>query len=383
MRKELLRIENIKKGTLLKRVELQVFEGEIIHCVFDNIQAKKLFFEIVTGAREADYGRVYYEEQRVLEKDILQVLKNCIEVISMDSRLIHSVTIEENLFLIRPQVKGQWVRQKDYRKETLRLFEEFEIFIDIEMPVACLTVFEKVQIELLKSYLLDKKVIMLTALSNCLSDQEMKNLWKLLEKLQRKGLSFVVIEPLEDINFFYTDTVVIIRHGTTCMIKDLDDCDYTMLHTILYRNEMEKGIEDWKIKREKNKVGEVEMKNVSTAYLKDISFVVGKGEIVKLFCIDEQSYEEIIGFIKGETEVSHGRLCIGGMECEMKKSMKGLKDRIGVVEGNPGTASLFPELTAMDNLQMLLSHKVPGIWIKSKYKKSVKRLLGDIIPDYV
>ena len=94
----------------------------------------------------------------------------------MDSRLIHSVTIEENLFLIRPQVKGQWVRQKDYRKETLRLFEEFEIFIDIEMPVACLTVFEKVQIELLKSYLLDKKVIMLTALSNCLSDQEMKNL---------------------------------------------------------------------------------------------------------------------------------------------------------------------------------------------------------------
>ena len=59
MRKELLRIENIKKGTLLKRVELQVFEGEIIHCVFDNIQAKKLFFETaglgkghITGAEK-------------------------------------------------------------------------------------------------------------------------------------------------------------------------------------------------------------------------------------------------------------------------------------------------------------------------------------------
>ena len=50
MKKELLRIENLKKGTLLKGVELQVFEGEIIHCVFDNIQAKSLFFEIVTGA---------------------------------------------------------------------------------------------------------------------------------------------------------------------------------------------------------------------------------------------------------------------------------------------------------------------------------------------
>jgi ABC-type sugar transport system ATPase subunit len=383
MKKELLRIENLKKGTLLKGVELQVFEGEIIHCVFDNIQAKSLFFEIVTGAVGADYGRVYYEEQKVLEKDMFRVLKSSIEVISMDSRLIDSVTIEENLFLIRPQVKGQWVRQSNYRKETLRLFEQFEIFIDMERPVSRLAIFEKVQIEILKAYLLDKKVIMLTALSNCLSDQEIKSLWKLLEKLRRKGVSFVVVEPLEDINFFYTDTVVIIRHGRTCMIKDVDNCDYTMLHTILYRNEMEKGIEDWKIKQEQNYGGEVKIENVSTAYLKNVSFTVGKGEIVKLFCIDERSYEEMIVFMKGETEIFGGRLWTGGIGREMKKTMGGLKDRIGVVEGNPRTASLFSELTAMDNLQMLLSHKVSGMWMISKYKKSVRRLLGDIIPDDV
>ena len=116
MKKERLRIENIRKGTLLKRIELQVFEGEIIHCVFDNIQEKTMFLELMTGARKADYGRVYYEEEKVPEKDMSSVLRKRVALISRESRLIDSVSMEENMFLVRPRVKGHWVNRRSYRK---------------------------------------------------------------------------------------------------------------------------------------------------------------------------------------------------------------------------------------------------------------------------
>ena len=63
MKKERLRIEKLKKGMLLKEIRLQVFEGEIIHCVFDNIQEKQMFLKIATGEEKADYGKVWYGER--------------------------------------------------------------------------------------------------------------------------------------------------------------------------------------------------------------------------------------------------------------------------------------------------------------------------------
>lgn len=383
MKKELLRIENIKKGTLLKRIELQIFEGEIVHCIFDNIQEKNMFLSIISGEERADYGRLYYEEQSISEEGMQGLLGKRIAVVSRESRLIDSVSMEENIFLIRPGVSSQWVKQKNFRMEASKLFEEFSISINIEKSMSSLTVFERVQVEVMKAYLLEKRLIVITALSNCLSDQEMKKLWELLEKLRSRNLSFLVVEPLEDMNFIYTDTVAVIKHGKTCIVKDVDECDYTTLHTVLYRDEIEKNVDDWKLKQEENNSEKVAIKNITTQYLKDVSLSVAKGEIVKLFCIDEQSYDEIISFLKGETEAFNGTLHTGGSEKEIKKTLKGLKDRIGIVSGNPGAASLFAELTAMDNLQMLLSRKVPGMWLIPKYKRSIRRLLGDIIPEDV
>lgn len=383
MKRERLRIENIRKGSLLKRIELQVFEGEIIHCVFDNLQEKTLFLNIMTGKQKADYGRVYYEENGIPEKDTARVLKMRVALISRESRLIDSVSMEENMFLVRPQVKGHWVKRRNYRKEAAELFEEFGLEIDMEKPMARRSVFEKVQIEIMKAYLLGQKIIILTALSICLSDAEMRKLWQLLEKLRGRGLSCLVVEPLEDINFIYTDTVVVIKHGRTCAVKDVDDCDYTTLHTILYRDEMEKNAEDWK-RGTKEMSGEgISVQDICTAYLRHVSFSVDRGEIVKLFCIDERSYDEVTGFLKGESEAVSGRLRIGSAQKAVGKVLGGVKDRIGVVQGNPGTASLFEELSAMDNLQILLSQKVSGMWMIPKYKKSIRKLLGGIISDDV
>lgn len=382
MKKERLRIDHLKKGTLLKRVRFSVYENEILHCVFDNIQEKHLFLKIMEGTETIDGGKVYYEEKEIPEKQVQQLLKSKISVISKESKLIDSVTISENILLMRPEVKPRWVHKRELENEASQLLETFHIAVDLECTVSQLSNLEKVQVEILKEYLLGKKILILTAISNCLSDAEVRRLWELLCLLKARGISVLIIEPLEDLNFNFTDMVAIVKHGKTCIIREIEDCDYTMLHTILYQTEINDQKENWNVRLSNVAAdSEVGIRGISSEYLRNVSISVAKGEIVKLFCIDERSYEEIVGVLKGEIPVCSGSLYQKGAEKEIRKWIRGVAEGIGIVEGNPVMASLFQEMSAIDNLQMLLSRKVRGIWAVPKYKKSIKRLLGDIVPE--
>jgi len=361
MKKELMRIDNIKKGNVLKWIQLQIFEGEIVHCVFNNIQEKSLFLDIITGKTRADFGKLYFDEREVQEERMQQMFNKYAAAISRESTLIESVTILENLFLIRGQVKEQWARYREYRQKAEQVLGKFNIDIDISMPTEKLSPFEKIQLEIIKGYLLGKRILILTAISNTLSHNEIKILWALIEKLKDMGISCMIAEPLEDISFLHTDRVVIIKDGKTCAVKDIDECDYTMLHTILYRYNITRGDEREIMTVDPDNEGKVELEQIDNGFLKNISISVNKGEVVKLFCVDERSYEQITGVFRG----------------------RGIKDGIGILEGNPVTQLLFMDLTAMDNLQMLLSQKANGIWLQPKYKKSIQLLLKGILNEDV
>lgn len=380
MKKERLRIESLRKGTLLKDIQFYICQGEIVHCVFDNIQEKHMFLKIITGKEKADYGKIYYNERLIAEKYVLDFLWEKIAVVSRESILIDGLSVIENMFLLRKDVEGHWVNIKKYRRKAINLFEEFNILIDVEKLAKNLSDFEKVQIEILKAYLSGREIIVLTMLSNSLSSKEMRQVMRLLEKMREKGLSCIIVEPLEDIDFGYVNTVFIIKHGKTYAVKEADACDYILLHTILYHNEVNRRADESRtLLGNSDMTKAIEIQKLSSTYLTDVTFSVAKGEIVKLFCIDERSYEEITNIFRGKTIVSGGKIICGKETLEIKGGGIRLESGIGIVEGNPAVSTLFKELSVIDNIQMPLSRKVSGLWAIPKYKKSIKISLEQII----
>jgi len=379
MKRERLRIENAQKGHFLKWIQLQIFEQEVVHCVFDNVQEKDMLLDILVGKEQIDFGKMYYEESVIPSRAIKKTMEECVAVISKDSTLIRSISIVENIFLMRPYVPGYRVQTRYYKNKTKALFEKFNIGINIDAPIQRLTTFEKVQIEMLKAYLLNKKVLVFTTLTNILSDRERTQLWELIEQFKQKHLSCIIAEPLEDISFYRTDRVIIFKHGKTSIVKDIDDCDYMMLHTILYQNTISAS-EDREIALQ-DKESRLEITNLSTQYLKEISLSVRRGKILKIFCMDEHSYEELVGVFKGSVPIVSGYIQDGQRGREFGKFIKGIRDGIGVLDGNPAVDTLFKDLTTMDNLRMLLSQKVMGIFAKSKYRRSIKLMLKDVFTE--
>lgn len=378
-----MRVESMRKGILLERIHFQLFEGERVHCVFDNLQEKNAFLQIMSGMLPADYEKVYYDEKRIPEDQIQSLFRTKIAVITKESNLINSVSITENIFLICPVVARNWLDHRKFKRDAAYLFEKFDVHINIHMPVRKLTVFEKVQIELVKAYLHGQQIVILTELYNLFSNQERKKLMELLKKMQNTGMCCVILEPLEDIEFADLDKVIIIKHGKTCLIKEKEECDYTMLHKALYYDELKKrSLENIMMSHGVTSNKGVRIERLCSEYLKDINLEIHKGEIAKVLCVDENSYHEFVRLIQGQSKVCEGTVVYNEKAGQpLKKSLRGLKNGIGIAVGNPATATLFKELTVMDNLQMLLSKKVNHVWLAPKFKKSIRLILQDVIPN--
>lgn len=127
MKKEILRIENLKKGSLLKKVQLQLFEREIVYIVFDNIQEKQMFLKIMSGEEEKDYGKVYYDERKIEGQRIKQLLKSKCAIIEKESRLIESVTLVENIFLMQSEVSEKWTHNRRYRTKAKKYLRSLKL----------------------------------------------------------------------------------------------------------------------------------------------------------------------------------------------------------------------------------------------------------------
>ena len=103
MKRELLNIEGgkIKKGNnvIFDDLSLELFQGEITGIVFDDILEQKLFIDMLLGDVLLYSGKIFVNEERKAYEEAARLLKQQVAVIGSKSKLLPSITIEDNIFL--------------------------------------------------------------------------------------------------------------------------------------------------------------------------------------------------------------------------------------------------------------------------------------------
>lgn len=353
-----------------------IFKEEITHIVFDNVQSKALFLQIMTGWEQPDVGKFFYNEEVIP----FSGLKEKIALITNESQLVNYLSIAENIFLMREKVRAWKVDFRMIEKKTKELFEELGIQLNIHRNVSTLTDYEKMEIELSRAYSLKKQIVFITGFGNLLSQKEILKLQGIVQKLREKEVAVVYVEPLENIDFSFCDRVVIVKNGRVRIAKEAEECDYALLHRCLYQNELN-SIDYEKVAyfNGNTDTEKVMLENFSSDYLKRVTLSVYRGEIVKLFCADEKSMYEVIHIIRGRSRIIHGSF-VSKQRYQLVGCENPLAARIGIVEGKLAKLNNFTDMTVMDNLFMMLSHKINGLWMNRKFRKSSQIMLEGVVP---
>lgn len=374
MKKERLLIE---KGTMVdngipvfESLQLQLYEGEIIGLVFDSVIERKGFHKIIVGDEKFLSGRVFLNSMYLELNSADKILKKQIMLIDSKSMLIETLSVIENILLFVD--KRKFLFANIYLETSQNLLIDLSLHINLLKPVSKLTVRERVIVEIIKSYVEEKQVVVLSGIAGFLKRNELEDIYQLLERLCNKKMSFIVIESVEDIIFEKTSRLYIVQHGRTAGIVDYGFMDKEKLYKVLTNTKKQMVQEIVNLKEiEAETTVVMEWKDVSTSWLKNLSFRVERGEILKIFYLDDTSCEHILDVLTGKEKITAGKISLNNRIYNAGSIAQAMKRGIGFVGESPYKGMLFYDMSVRDNLNIALAQKSALIWARSKYIKSV------------
>ncbi len=378
MKKELLNIQSgkIKKenNVIFDDLSLELFQEEIAGIVFDDILEQKLFINMMLGDIILYSGRIFINEERKTYEEAARLLKQQVAVISSKSKLLPSITIEDNIFLFSD--KKIFLDQKEYRERFLKLMNELGISDDMPHKVRNLSSKEKVIIELLKAYEEKKKIVILDEITSLLSEKDLREIFTLINKMKSQ-MSFLITVGIEDFIMDWMETIVVVQNGRTTFVSGISQLNCKLskvLKALIYENksEMFNAYGRNVINRQKDVL---KINNVSTRYLKGINFTLGSGELLKIYYSDEKSKDSFWKMFSGEEDIEAGQIYISEKLYKVSNMSQAVQEGIGFITEAPYRSMILENMSAIENVSIPLHEKVRGFWYSKKYVKSVSDFL--------
>lgn len=355
-RLEVLRMEQIitqKMNTrLLADARLNLFSGEVIGIVGVNNSGKTVLAGAAAGFMPCTSGKIYYMDERVEIKSIIQARNTGIFYIKRQSALIEEMSVADNLMLTSSENTSFLNRRKKIAETVRDVLDIFDAGdIDIDAEVGMLSEYNRLVVEICKTILGGVKVLILDDVISGIS-MDIKHLaGKLLDRLKRMDISTILIEPRFRFLEEWCDRLFILRSGRTVGVFSKENYHNDKIVSLMtgYPNpDFMAGIGSGAALPAKKELFRVE--GVCTSMgLKDITFSVHKEEIVGILCLGRASEEALAWLLKGDIQPSAGGMYLD----EEPLAIFGLHDALekGVVF-LPEDNAVFPEADLVENILM-------------------------------
>lgn len=337
-------------------------------------------------------GIVYYQGKNVsLEsgnKQIRKVISNNVAVISRSSQLFTSLTIVDNIFMPLYMVK-----RRKYKEMTSRMMEHFHMQIPLKTPICDLSLFQKLQIEILRAVAGNRKLIIVSDINNQLRPDEISKLKKTYNQLMNIGYSICQIETSKHIFYDMVSQIQIIKKGMSIGYFYSQEINYAEIEYLI-SDEIEnlQWSDYWLRKNEQKDKNNMPVLKISASRYawsnvffgdqntKDGIFELGSGEIKEVNCKTETDYHRIKSLLLEEQRGLKYWLYYKGMEIA---SLEPYIDKleVGVVDLEQLDLLLFENLSIIENLCYPLCERKRGFFLNKKKFKIISDYINGILPD--
>lgn len=223
--KILLRVSNISKkfGAVqaLYKVDLELYENEVLGLVGDNGAGKTTLIKIISGVYPPDAGEIFLQGRRVQIENPQHAKKLGLETVYQDLALADDLSITENVFLGREYLKeGFWgktmgiLHRQKMERETVQI--KTRLKIDIGSPrlkVKNLSGGQRQAVAFARSIYWKAKIVIMDEPTAALGVPETEKVRELILELKNQGVSILIISHnLEDI-FSVCDRIIVLRRG--------------------------------------------------------------------------------------------------------------------------------------------------------------------------
>ncbi|HAX98423.1 MAG TPA: sugar ABC transporter ATP-binding protein [Candidatus Atribacteria bacterium] len=353
MEENILEVRHLSKNypgvAALKGIDLDI-RRNTVHCIVgENGAGKSTFIKILTCAETRSSGEILFNGKEFKPRSIREAMDLGISTLFQELSVVNQLTVEENLILGREPNRYGVIQRSDPFEKVFQLMKEFAPDISLKKKVAQLSFAEKQVIEIVKAIAVDASLLIMDEPTAAVSENETKRLFAIIRSLKEKNITVIYISHILDDIFTIGDVVTVFRDGEIVGTKNVADID----RDELIRMMIGKVTVDQYIPRTveyQNKV--LEVNNLTTSKLKNVSFKLHKGEILGFYGLRGSGKTEIALALFGLDRVLAGDIQIEGKKVHFDLPRDAMLSGISMVPEERLTEGLIMKLPVRPNISI-------------------------------
>lgn len=312
----LLHIDGIDKSYdgihALRGVNFDLRAGEVHALVGENGAGKSTLIKIVTGAVQADGGRIEVADQQIIDNSPARAKEIGIAAIYQQPALFPELTVAENIALgLEPA--GFW-RRVDWRERRARaraLLEQISARISVDEEAGHLSMPEQQLVEIARALGANARILILDEPTASLSDEAAESLFRVIHQLRERGTGIIYISHrLEELSGI-ADRVTVLRDGAVVGTHAMNEINRDELIRLMVGRELQSALP-----ARQNESGPVvlELRNVAATAngINDINLILRAGEILGLAGLVGAGRTELARALFGLETIDSGEMLLQG-----------------------------------------------------------------------
>ena len=337
----------------LDDVSFQACAGEVLAFLGENGAGKSTLLKVLNGDYQPTSGKYLLDGVEKHFQSPHQAIEEGISIIYQERQILLELSVAENIYLGRmPTNKFGIIDTRRANEMAKRIIDDFGLPISPSVKVKDLSIAYQQMVEIMKAYSRDNlKVICFDEPTASLSDSEIETLFKIIRKLKSEGKIIIYVSHRMDEIQQITDKVAIFKDGhyvATVKTGEVPEADMIRMMVGRDLGDIYQGLD-------RNKeIGNVllEVKNVSSDYVRPNSFVLHKGEVLGFSGLVGAGRTELMRAIIGADVMRSGEILLEGRPIQNRSPHEAMEHGVVLVPEDRKLQGILSNLSVSDNINI-------------------------------
>lgn len=350
----------------LDDVMLNVRPGTVHALMGENGAGKSTLMKVLFGIYKKDAGEIKLDGVTVDVDNPNDALNKGIAMVHQELQPIKERSIAENIYCGRfPTKFGMFVDHKKMYQDTEELLKEVKMNFDPKEKLSGLSVSQMQSVEIAKAVSANARIIIMDEPTSSLTQNEVDNLFDIINSLRKKGISIIYISHKMDEILSISDEVTIMRDGQYIGTWEAKELTVDTIVTKMVGRELKNLYPP-----RSNVPGEVvfeinDVTSVTDKSFKNVSFNLRKGEILGIGGLVGAQRSELMEGIFGIRGIKSGTITYKGQELKINRPQDAIRNGIALLTEDRRATGIFGVLSVADNVSVASLDKFVryGFWL--------------------